>query len=152
MTANAGKVADAIDALVSRLSEEATTGKLTAKERLVLRLNEQYPKASSNAVNSLPSSHACSANSQPLPLLKLCIWLWWSLAAKFTPDSVVGAQDVGVLSAYFLNLIALDQGQVRHCRVNAVRLASLIEPALHHGRDGFPCPPCSSAGEPVARA
>ena len=45
MTADAGKVAAAIDALVARLSKEAATRKLIAKEQLVLRLNEQYPKA-----------------------------------------------------------------------------------------------------------
>ena len=45
MTADAGKVAAAIDALAARLSKEAAARKLTAKEQLVLRLNEQYPKA-----------------------------------------------------------------------------------------------------------
>ena len=45
MTADADKVAAAIEALVARLSKEAATRKLTAKEQLILRLNEQYPKA-----------------------------------------------------------------------------------------------------------
>ena len=44
MTADAGKVAGAIDALAARLTKEAATRKLTAKEQLILRLNEQYPK------------------------------------------------------------------------------------------------------------
>ncbi len=40
-----------------------------------------------------------------------------SLAAQFGLDISASAQDVGILSAYFLNLIALDQGQVRHSAV-----------------------------------
>jgi hypothetical protein len=47
MTADAANVADAIETLVGRLQQESASRKLTAKEQLVLRLNEQYPKASS---------------------------------------------------------------------------------------------------------
>ena len=46
MTADTAKVADAIDTLVARLKHESASRKLTAKEQLVLRLDEQYPKAS----------------------------------------------------------------------------------------------------------
>ncbi len=53
MTADAGKVADAIDALATRLSKEAATRKLTAKEQLILRLNEQYPKVSCLSASAL---------------------------------------------------------------------------------------------------
>ena len=47
MTADAAKVAGAIDTLAARLEKESGSRKLTAKEKLVLRLNEQYPKARS---------------------------------------------------------------------------------------------------------
>lgn len=55
MTADAGKVADAVNALAARLSEEAAERKLTAKEQLILRLNDQYPKVSCAIATRLPA-------------------------------------------------------------------------------------------------
>lgn len=44
MTCDAGKVSEAINALVQRLNQDAAAGRqLSSKEQLVLRLNEQYP-------------------------------------------------------------------------------------------------------------
>lgn len=43
MTADAATVATAIQQLTARLAQEATTRSLTAKESLILRLQEQYP-------------------------------------------------------------------------------------------------------------
>lgn len=71
MTADAGKVAGAIDGLVARLgAKKAAGGKLSPKEALVLRLNAQYPG------------------------------------------------DVGVLSAFFLNLISLPAGEAIYLAAN----------------------------------
>ena len=67
MTCDASKYGAAVSALAARLTQEAAAGRaLDAKEKLVLRLNEQYPG------------------------------------------------DVGVLSAYFLNLVGA-AGRRRAC-------------------------------------
>ena len=117
MTADAGKVADAIDALAARLLKEASTRKLTVKEQLILRLNEQYPKVSREYVSALSAVPPVSHGLVPMLATILQKLLCCSLVAQYRLESLAGAQDVGVLSAYFLNLIALDQGQVRHTAV-----------------------------------
>lgn len=44
MTADAARVAAAIDALTGRLQAESAQRPLSPKETLVLRLNQQYPQ------------------------------------------------------------------------------------------------------------